>query len=59
MTALTLFIGLMPIMIGSGTGNEIMQKIAAPMIGGMVTAPLLSLILIPVIFKMIMLKKIK
>jgi Cu(I)/Ag(I) efflux system membrane protein CusA/SilA len=59
MTALTLFIGLMPIMIGSGTGNEIMQKIAAPMIGGMVTAPLLSLILIPVIFKMIMIRKIK
>lgn len=59
MTALTLFIGLMPIMFGTGSGNEIMQKIAAPMIGGMVTAPLLSLILIPVVFKMIMLKQIK
>lgn len=59
MTVLTLFIGLMPIMFGSGSGNEIMQKIAAPMIGGMITAPLLSLILIPVVFKLISLNKIK
>jgi Cu(I)/Ag(I) efflux system membrane protein CusA/SilA len=58
MTALTLFIGLMPIMFGDGSGNEIMQKIAAPMIGGMITAPLLSLILIPVLFKMIMKKQL-
>jgi Cu(I)/Ag(I) efflux system membrane protein CusA/SilA len=53
MTALTLFIGLLPIMFGTGSGNEIMQKIAAPMIGGMITAPMLSLFLIPVIFKII------
>lgn len=57
MTVLTLFIGLLPIMFGTGTGNEIMQKIAAPMIGGMITAPLLSLFLIPILFKMIEKKK--
>lgn len=59
MTASTLFIGLMPIMFGTGSGNEIMQKIAAPMIGGMITAPLLSLILIPVAFKLIEVNKLK
>jgi Cu(I)/Ag(I) efflux system membrane protein CusA/SilA len=59
MTVLTLFIGLLPIMFGDGTGNEIMQKIAAPMIGGMVTAPMLSLFLIPVIFKIIEQRKLK
>lgn len=59
MTVLTLFIGLLPIMFGDGTGNEIMQKIAAPMIGGMITAPMLSLFLIPVIFKIIEQRKLK
>ncbi len=57
MTVLTLFIGLLPIMFGTGTGNEIMQKIAAPMIGGMITAPMLSLFLIPVIYKIIIMKE--
>jgi Cu(I)/Ag(I) efflux system membrane protein CusA/SilA len=59
MTVLTLFLGLLPIMFGVGSGNEIMQKIAAPMIGGMITAPLLSLILIPVIFKLIKKNELK
>jgi Cu(I)/Ag(I) efflux system membrane protein CusA/SilA len=48
MTVLTIFLGLMPIMYGQGVGNEIMQKIAAPMIGGMLTAPLLSLFILPI-----------
>jgi Cu(I)/Ag(I) efflux system membrane protein CusA/SilA len=34
-------------MIGTGTGSEVMQRIAAPMVGGMITAPLLSLFVIP------------
>jgi Cu(I)/Ag(I) efflux system membrane protein CusA/SilA len=38
---------LLPIMIGTGTGSEVMQRIAAPMVGGMVTAPLLSMFVIP------------
>jgi Cu(I)/Ag(I) efflux system membrane protein CusA/SilA len=50
MTVLTIFLGLLPIMWGSGVGNEIMQKIAAPMIGGMITAPLLSLFILPVMY---------
>ena len=39
--------GLLPIMWGSGTGSEVMQRIAAPMVGGMITAPLLSMFVIP------------
>lgn len=50
MTVITVIAGLVPIMRGEGTGSEVMQRIAAPMVGGMVTATLLSLIAIPVIF---------
>jgi Cu(I)/Ag(I) efflux system membrane protein CusA/SilA len=39
--------GLLPIMFGSGTGSEVMQRIAAPMVGGMITAPLLSMFVLP------------
>ncbi|GAA4894623.1 CusA/CzcA family heavy metal efflux RND transporter [Ferrimonas pelagia] len=53
MTVATIFFGLLPIMWGSGTGNEVMQKIAAPMVGGMVTAPLLSLFVIPAVYLLI------
>ena len=47
MTVAVVIAGLLPIMWGSGTGSEIMRRIAAPMIGGMITAPLLSLFVIP------------
>ncbi len=47
MTVAVIIAGLMPIMWGSGTGSELMQRIAAPMVGGMVTAPLLSMFVIP------------
>ncbi|MEL6207294.1 MAG: CusA/CzcA family heavy metal efflux RND transporter [Pseudomonadota bacterium] len=50
MTVATIFAGLIPIMWGDGTGSEIMQRIAAPMIGGMATATLLTLFVIPAIF---------
>ena len=50
MTVATIFAGLVPIMIGTGTGSEIMQRIAAPMIGGMATATLLTLFVIPAVF---------
>ncbi|GGP93932.1 efflux RND transporter permease subunit [Shewanella ulleungensis] len=53
MTVATIFFGLLPIMWGSGTGNDVMQKIAAPMVGGMVTAPLLSLFVIPAIYLLV------
>nr|WP_320408935.1 hypothetical protein [Candidatus Nucleicultrix amoebiphila] len=42
--------GLIPIMFIHGTGSEVMQRIAAPMIAGMITAPLLYMILIPIIY---------
>ena len=52
MTVLTVIIGLIPIMYGSGTGSEVMQRIAAPMIGGMSSALLLTLLVLPAIFKL-------
>ena len=42
--------GLLPIMLGSGTGSEVMRRIAAPMVGGMVSATLLTLVVIPAVF---------
>lgn len=50
MTVAVIVAGLIPIMAGTGTGSEVMQRIAAPMIGGMITAPLLSLFVIPAIY---------
>ena len=47
MTVAVILAGLLPIMWSSGTGAEMMQRIAAPMVGGMVTAPLLSMFVIP------------
>jgi len=47
MTVFTLLAGLLPVVFGSGTGSEVMSRIAAPMLGGMVTAPLLSLFVVP------------
>jgi Cu(I)/Ag(I) efflux system membrane protein CusA/SilA len=47
MTVATTVVGLAPIMWSAGTGSEVMQRIAAPMIGGMITAPLLSMLVIP------------
>ena len=47
MTVAVILAGLVPIVWGSGTGSEVMSRIAAPMLGGMVTAPLLSLFMIP------------
>ena len=47
MTVAVIMAGLLPIMMSHGTGSEVMQRIAAPMVGGMVTAPLLSMLVIP------------
>lgn len=52
MTVAVIIAGLMPILLGSGTGSEIMRRIAAPMVGGMITAPLLSLFVLPVAYLM-------
>jgi Cu(I)/Ag(I) efflux system membrane protein CusA/SilA len=50
MTVFAIVIGLVPIMIGSGTGSEVMQRIAGPMIGGMISTVLLTLLVIPAIY---------
>ncbi len=52
MTVLSTILGLIPIMWGTGTGSQVMKRIAAPMIGGMVTATILTLIVIPAIYAM-------
>jgi Cu(I)/Ag(I) efflux system membrane protein CusA/SilA len=59
MTVLTVIIGLIPIMYGSGTGSEVMQRIAAPMIGGMASALLLTLLVLPAIYKLWKSREIK
>jgi Cu(I)/Ag(I) efflux system membrane protein CusA/SilA len=50
MTVAVILAGLFPLFIGQGAGSEIMQRIAAPMVGGMITAPLLSMLVIPAAF---------
>ena len=57
MTVAVIIAGLIPIMWSEGTGSEIMQRIAAPMIGGMVTAPLLSLFVIPAAYLLLRRRK--
>jgi len=52
MTVAVIIAGLLPILVDSGTGSEIMSRIAAPMVGGMVTAPLLSLLVIPAAYQL-------
>ncbi|NKC21657.1 CusA/CzcA family heavy metal efflux RND transporter [Pseudoalteromonas sp. S4498] len=50
MTVATIVIGLLPILYGSGTGSEVMSRIAAPMVGGMASALLLTLVVLPVVY---------
>ena len=53
MTVAVILAGLVPIVWGSGTGAEIMSRIAAPMLGGMITAPLLSLLVVPAAYALL------
>ena len=50
MTVAVIIAGLVPVMLGEGTGSEVMQRIAAPMVGGMLTAPLLSMFVVPAVY---------
>jgi len=50
MTVAAIIAGLLPIMLGSGTGSEVMRRIAAPMVGGMVSSTILTLVVIPAVF---------
>jgi Cu(I)/Ag(I) efflux system membrane protein CusA/SilA len=59
MTVAVIIAGLVPIMIGSGAGSEVMQRIAAPMVGGMITAPLLSMFVVPVVYLLLRRKQLR
>lgn len=50
MTATAIIAGLLPVMLGSGTGSEVMRRIAAPMVGGMVSALVLTMLVIPAVY---------
>ncbi|WP_444996892.1 efflux RND transporter permease subunit [Aliikangiella sp. IMCC44359] len=58
MTALSIIIGLLPILWGKGTGSEIMSRIAAPLVGGMISSVLLALFVIPVVYYLWRLKQL-
>jgi Cu(I)/Ag(I) efflux system membrane protein CusA/SilA len=53
MTVVAIMAGLLPIMWGSGTGSEVMRRIAAPMVGGMISSTILTLIVIPAIYGLV------
>ena len=59
MTVAVILAGLVPILYGSGAGSEVMQRIAAPMVGGMITAPLLSLFVIPAAWRLLQERKLR
>jgi len=52
MTVAVIVGGLLPLFWGAGTGSEVMQRIAAPMVGGMISAPLLSMFVVPVVYRL-------
>ena len=53
MTVAVIVAGLLPLFWGDGAGSEIMTRIAAPMVGGMITAPLLSLLVVPTVYQLL------
>jgi Cu(I)/Ag(I) efflux system membrane protein CusA/SilA len=53
MTVAVILAGLFPILIGGGAGSEVMQRIAAPMVGGMLSAPLLSMLVMPAAYRLL------
>ncbi len=59
MTVATIIAGLLPILLGSGSGSEIMSRIAAPMVGGMLSAPLLSLLVLPAAYQLLRLREVR
>ncbi|ALP66182.1 efflux RND transporter permease subunit [Paraburkholderia caribensis] len=59
MTASVVLAGLIPIIVGHGAGSEVMQRIAAPMVGGMVTAPILSMFVIPAAWLLLQRRRVR
>ncbi len=53
MTVVAIMAGLLPIMWGTGTGSEVMRRIAAPMVGGMISSTILTLVVIPAIYALV------
>jgi Cu(I)/Ag(I) efflux system membrane protein CusA/SilA len=53
MTVVAIMAGLLPIMWGTGTGSEVMSRIAAPMVGGMISSTVLTLAVIPAIYALV------
>jgi len=50
MTVTAILVGLLPIMLGGGTGSEVMRRIAAPMVGGMLSVTVLALLVVPCVY---------
>jgi Cu(I)/Ag(I) efflux system membrane protein CusA/SilA len=59
MTAVSIIVGLLPILYGTGTGSEVMSRIAAPMVGGMISAVILTLLVLPALFYLWRVRSIK
>jgi copper/silver efflux system protein len=59
MTVAVIVAGLLPLFWGAGTGSEVMQRIAAPMVGGMISAPLLSMFVVPVVYRLMRRRSVK
>ena len=59
MTVAVIFAGLMPIMVGSGAGPDVMSRITAPMVGGMLTAPLLFMLVIPATYLLMQQRRVR
>jgi cobalt-zinc-cadmium resistance protein CzcA len=59
MTTVTTILALLPIMFSTGTGSEVIKPIAAPIVGGMITATLLNLFLVPVLFSWLQERELK
>ena len=59
MTVAVILAGLLPILVGQGAGHEVMQRVAAPMVGGMITAPLLSMLIVPAAFRLLALRRLR
>jgi Cu(I)/Ag(I) efflux system membrane protein CusA/SilA len=57
MTVAVIVTGLLPLFWGGGTGSEVMQRIAAPMVGGMISAPLLSMLVVPAVYLLMQRRK--
>ena len=59
MTVAAVLAGLLPILLGGGAGSEVMQRIAAPMVGGMLSAPLLSMLVIPAAYRLLQRRRLR